>query len=272
MSAIYRCMECSTLIDVSEKRARGGKKATCPKCFKRACVWVADDSPMYGVNEYAAQLGSDALARGAHRDVIGGEWDTGTNVVEFFKSVGLEQDHKFLDVGCGCLRAGIPMIKYISAANYFGIDCNASLKKGGELEAQKEGLDPSTLNYMVDARFGFREFGQEFDFAYAGSVFTHLPLNFIIRCLVYMSQVLRPDGVFYATYLDAMSDDWVEPTPRKVGVVEIEGHSYWDQDPFHQTFDQYEWMASQAGLRVSEVPHPKGMTFEKRQRLLRFEL
>ena len=40
----------------------------------------------------------------------------------FLTSYGLQQQHILLDIGCGTLRGGIPLIDYLEPRNYIGID------------------------------------------------------------------------------------------------------------------------------------------------------
>ena len=49
----------------------------------------------------------DALARGKHRDIVGGRWEeTALHQMQVILDEGLERDDHFLDIGCGCLRLG----------------------------------------------------------------------------------------------------------------------------------------------------------------------
>lgn len=41
---------------------------------------------------------------------------------DFLKSHGLLPHNKFVDIGCGVLRGGLPLIAYLDTGNYVGID------------------------------------------------------------------------------------------------------------------------------------------------------
>ena len=41
--------------------------------------------------------------------------------IQFLQSVGLTPDQYLLDMGCGTLRGGIPIIKYLEPGHYYGI-------------------------------------------------------------------------------------------------------------------------------------------------------
>ena len=63
-----------------------------------------------------------------HRDFIGAHWDLlGKLQLDFMLHQGLKPDQKVLDIGCGALRAGIPLTNYLNASGYFGTDVNESL-------------------------------------------------------------------------------------------------------------------------------------------------
>src|SRR5437667_11948751 len=43
------------------------------------------------------------------------------------KEQGLIPSHKFLEIGCGPLTGGIPIIEYLEPGNYIGIDIRSSV-------------------------------------------------------------------------------------------------------------------------------------------------
>ena len=47
----------------------------------------------------------DALAKGRHRDIVGGRWDeTGRIQMRMLEEVGVRPSDRFLDIGAGSLR------------------------------------------------------------------------------------------------------------------------------------------------------------------------
>lgn len=142
------------------------------------------------------------IAKGAHRRFVGGRWgDGGQLQLEFLKRKGLLPSHTFLDVGCGPFRAGRHMVDYLDAGRYYGIDANRSLIQSGydcELTDEQRQKLP-IANLRANDRFN-TDFGVQFDFAIAQSVFTHVSLNHIRLCLYRLGRVMRPGGVFYASF------------------------------------------------------------------------
>ena len=51
------------------------------------------------------------------------------------------QHHQLLDLGCGTLRGGLPLIGYLSAGNYTGIDVRAEIIEEALRELEEAGLE-----------------------------------------------------------------------------------------------------------------------------------
>jgi SAM-dependent methyltransferase len=155
--------------------------------------------------DYSGKVFTDEdIAAGKHRDFIGGHWDThGENQLNFLTGQGLKPGDKFLDVGCGSLRAGRHLVDFLEPGNYYGIDANRSLIQAGydvELTEEQRARLP-VANLRANDRFD-GDFGVAFDMAIAQSVFTHVSLNHIRLCLFRLAKVIRPGGKFYATFFE----------------------------------------------------------------------
>lgn len=217
-------------------------------------------------NIYGQQLSDEEISAGLHRDLVGGMWEElGALQLDFMKEEGLLPSDAFLDVGCGSLRGGLRFIEYLNDGNYCGIDINQSLISAGKLELERAGLSAKQPRLLVDDNFAFERFATKFDFAIAQSVFSHLPMNHIVKCLVGISRVLKPHGEFFATFFEAPASAYTEPLSHEPGGVT----TYFDRDPFHYSLDEFGWMAHNAGLSVryiGEWGHPRD------QKMLGFKL
>lgn len=195
-------------------------------------------------------------------------WDEiGQHQYDYLVAQGLQPQHQMLDVGCGSLRGGLRFIRYLDAGNYVGFDINQELLDHGKMELAQAGLtDKAPVLVQTDA-FDVTSLGRRFDFALAQSVFTHLPLNPIIRCLVMVDKVLAPTGRFYATFFenpDGKRNLGEITHPATVG-RQIESH--FDRDPFHYDVATMEWACDGLNLTceyIGEWGHPRG------QRMLLF--
>ena len=54
--------------------------------------------------------------------------------------MGLAPEHYLLDIGCGTLRGGIPLIAYLLNGHYFGIEMRADILDEGRTELAEAGL------------------------------------------------------------------------------------------------------------------------------------
>lgn len=165
---------------------------------------------------------------GKHRNFVGGHWEEmGEKQIAFLRKQGLQPGHRFLDVGCGSLRAGRLISQYVDPGNYYGIDINHSLLVAGydnELDDAGRARLPSK-NLRATDRFD-ADFGVEFDMAIAQSVFTHVSLNWIRLCLARVAQVMAPGGRFYATFFE-MPDDFPIDGISRSGKRFTERNAYW---------------------------------------------
>lgn len=216
------------------------------------------------INAYGRQLSVAEIEAKEHRAFVGGLWEEiGMLQLDFLKEQGLRPDHRLVDVGCGALRGGIPITRYLDAGHYYGIDINASLIEAANRELGEAGLEAKNACLLVNDRFELSRFGVEFDYAIAVSLFTHLPMNHIIRCLTEVSRAVKPKATFFATYFEAPSSAWLESLHHTPGNIVTN----YDVDPYHYAFEEFQWMAAVAHLevtRIGEWGHPRD------QRMLAF--
>jgi SAM-dependent methyltransferase len=202
-----------------------------------------------------------AVERGEHRSVVGGLWDElGELQVDFLKSQGLQPHHRVLDIGCGSLRAGVKLVRFLDTGNYFGTDLNDSLLRAGyDVEISREGLTHKLprANLAVDEEFKLPFEQAQFDFALAQSVFTHLPLNYLRICLERLSEIVAAEAKFFVTIF-AVPQDHLTRVPcyhERGGFT-----SYGAKDPYHYRASDMEFVCR--GLPwtctyIGEWGHPR---------------
>lgn len=193
-----------------------------------------------------------------HRRKVGGYWsEIGQLQFEFLVKHGLQRHHHFLDVGCGSLRGGVHFIRYLEPGHYVGIDRSPDLLEAArEVELKRyELVEKEPLLVEMD-NFDFKSLGRSFNFALAQSVFTHLPLNSIIRCLMSVEPVLAPGGKFFATFFENPQAKFnLSSITHPGGVV-----SHFDRDVYHYDFGTFEWICEDTGLQaeyIGEWEHPR---------------
>jgi len=211
----------------------------------------------------------EELAAGAHREQVGGLWDTmGELQLSFLRVHGLRPGMKLLDLGCGCLRGGVRLVAYLDPGNYFGIDSSPALLAAGyHVELVRYGLQARlpNANLLQDENFAARRFGVTFDMVIAQSLFSHLPWNSIRRCLAEMAVVLEPGAAFFATFFECPAE-----RPAAVTWIQQPGGvtTYLDRDPYHYRLVDLAACAEGLPWRcegLGEWGHPRG------QRMARFE-
>jgi SAM-dependent methyltransferase len=188
-----------------------------------------------------------------HRRTIGNvrQWETlGRLQFDYLLGRGLEPQHYFLDVGCGPLRAGAHFIRHLEPGHYYGVDKNeAMLEEARRVELPRHGLVAKRPVLQAVDDFAFRRLGREFDFALAHSVFTHISLNSVIRCVMEMEQALAPGGQFYATYWEnergKFNLDDIQQNPNAV--------THFDRDFFHYDLATFEWICEGTTLTVERL-------------------
>lgn len=131
-------------------------------------------------------------------------------------TLGLREYHKVLDIGCGSLRIGRLLIPYLDSGNYTGIEPNQWLVEDGiEHEIGKDLLRIKSpkLVFSQDAKTLSDD---DYDFAFAQSIFSHCGMDLITQWLGDVYTHLKQEGVFLATFFPADTDStisgWVYPT------------------------------------------------------------
>lgn len=209
-------------------------------------------------NPYGRQLTDAEVHSGAHREFVGGMWtEIGALQFEFLKQQGLKPSHRLLDIGCGCLRGGVHFVPYLEKRHYYGADINPSLIEAGkkELFTNKANIEKQP-DLRVTDRFDLAQFGVQFDYLLAVSVFTHLHANHIARCLVEAKKVMGAKSKFFATFFMAPTSLHLQPILHRPGEIVTQ----FDRDPFHYSFAEMEMLARAAGLSVTligEWRHPR---------------
>jgi len=205
-----------------------------------------------------------------YKAAVGGMWEIIGNLqFDFLVKQGLKSDHYLLDVGCGSLRGGIHFINYLFPGHYYGIDKSLDLLGAGEQELTINKLSGKKPNLSQMNQFEFQSLDRRFEFALAQSVFTHLTLNSILRCIVNIEKVLVKGGRFFCTFFELKGDKRNLESLSHPCLGSVNFPTYIDHDPFHYSFETFEWLCEGLDLRVEYLGdwgHPrdqKMMVFHK---------
>lgn len=117
--------------------------------------------------------------------------------IGFLRSVGLRPDHFLLDVGCGTLRGGLPIIQYLEKAHYYGVELRPDVLREARKELKEANLESRAPVLRATDRLATIEWNAMFDYIWAFSVLIHMTDPVLHDCLELVGRSLNPNGVFY---------------------------------------------------------------------------
>jgi hypothetical protein len=87
--------------------------------------------------------------------------------IRFLRSRSLRPEHHLLDIGCGTLRGGVPLVRYLRTGHYCGIESRSEALEEGKLELQEEGLEAKQPLLLHTSNLTLP---QQYDFPWAFAV------------------------------------------------------------------------------------------------------
>lgn len=116
----------------------------------------------------------------------------------FVTEQGLVPNKFFLDIGCGTLRGGIPIIRLLDSGHYTGLEVREEVLAEAWRELEEERLVEKSPILVHSADMTTLKLDQRFDMALAFSVLIHMEDSTVDQTLAMVSRYLKPDGVFFA--------------------------------------------------------------------------
>ena len=184
-------------------------------------------------------------------------WDVdGKLQLDFLSQKGLRPNSTMLDMGCGSLRFGQHAVQYLEAERYFGIDVNSQVLTLGydELSTSLRRKLPRD-HLLVTSHYDASHWGSNrFDFAISASLWTHLSLSEIERCLVGVKGGMRKGGRFYASFFECPDAEACKaPVHTSSGLRKSDRTTYPDRDPFHHRSMSIRNTAEKHGIRMRYI-------------------
>ncbi len=143
--------------------------------------------------------------RRAKRHGLVGPWDSWEEKrrfqIAFLREAGLLPQHALLDLGCGTLRGGIPIIEYLEPGHYTGVDVRASALRDAARELRDYRLEAKRARLVRVGRLADLDLGAAFDIVWAFSLLYHLADATLNECMACAARHLKQDGTFYANAL-----------------------------------------------------------------------
>ncbi|MDO9641338.1 MAG: class I SAM-dependent methyltransferase [Pseudotabrizicola sp.] len=196
-----------------------------------------------------------ALAKGRHRDIVGGRWDeTGRIQMQILQDAGMLPHHRLLDIGAGSLRLGCKAVPYLNPGHYWATDASRALMlRGRAVElAAPERLPEDHL--IEDSRFALPGVPPDMDYAIAFGVFTHLPFAELQAALAQMRPRLpHLKHLVFTVFLSP--DPQSGPLRQPDGVV-----THPDRPPYHFARAEVEAACARTGWQAtaSQIMLPRG--------------
>jgi len=130
--------------------------------------------------------------------------------IDELKKLGLEPSSTVLEIGCGPLTAGIPVISYLNPGCYVGVDVRSSVLDVAWQQIGKNSLACKNPLLIRSDQFGTELLGnRKFDFIWSFSVLYHLSDDILER--LFASVANRLGGMFVANVqIDMESSTWLE--------------------------------------------------------------
>ena len=118
--------------------------------------------------------------------------------ISFLRGIGLAPSDTLVDIGCGVLRGGIPIIEFLDESNYYGIDVREESIEIGKKELERAKLGNKRPQLIHCQSLLSVTLSNKVDKAWAFSVLFHLSDARLNECMLFVRNNLKSTGKFYA--------------------------------------------------------------------------
>lgn len=137
-------------------------------------------------------------------------WSEGVDIVtptlDVLTKYGLNESSEILDVGCGCLQLGIPLIEKVGIDRYYAVDMNVNLILAGKKRLEELGKQ-NMVKYIVSDSFEFEKLKSDgFQYILAHEIVTHMPNRQVQLLIGKISTSLSKDGQAFVTFTEGKND------------------------------------------------------------------
>ncbi len=119
--------------------------------------------------------------------------------IDFLLGVaGMRPEQHLLDVGCGTLRGGIPIIQHLEPGHYTGVEARPEVLEEAGLELQDNHLEHKLPVLVASDDLSALDLGRRFDIVWAFAVLIHMSDDVLDGALGFVRRHLEDGGSFYA--------------------------------------------------------------------------
>ena len=147
---------------------------------------------------------------------------------ELLRKEGCNPQSRVLEIGCGCLHAGVPLMKFLGVSAFAGIEPNDWLiKKALKNSEVRRLVDEKKPRFLSVLDFDASSLRMTFDYVLSHSVLSHAAHYQLEQFLRNAGKVLTPTGCIVASirlaegnavgskgsanHEDSMDKEWVYP-------------------------------------------------------------
>ncbi|WP_417237095.1 MULTISPECIES: methyltransferase [Flavobacteriaceae] len=179
---------------------------------------------------------------------------------QFLLTQGLKKTDTLMDIGCGTLRGGIPMITYLDSGNYYGLDVRKEVLVEGRKEIKNAKLENKEPNLILYNHFSEVKLDVKFNIMFAFSVLIHFDDIIAEKCFEFVSNSLTADGAFYAN----------------VNIAEHEDGNWVGFPIVFRSYEFYNNLATKNHMKMEDLGsllslgHNTGKKMDRQQKMLKF--
>lgn len=141
------------------------------------------------------------------------------------EKLGLQPGHRVLEIGCGPLQVGAPLIRFLEPGNYTGVDISADRLAAAAEVIHRFNLESRSPRLILSDEFGLDQLEPaSFDRIWSFHVVIHFPKHAVIRFMEAVATLLKPGGIGWFSA-------WVTP----------------ERTPFHTRGSWLEFPVTEAG-------------------------
>lgn len=157
--------------------------------------------------------------------------------IQFLRDKGLKPEHFLLEIGCGTLRGGLPLIEYLDRGHYFGVEVRKEALREGQKELKEASLEEKNPTLLLDPDLSVLKLNQPFDYIWSFSVLIHMSDKILDKTLGFVARHLSVEGLFYAN----------------VNIGEDEEGNWQGFPVVWRSFDFYRHACAKHGLQVLDI-------------------